>query len=222
MAKLTSAEISLYKQGSSSSIFLRPLSLDGLLLAGGVSIILGQRLSEFWHASHALCSLFLFTLAVPILVANWRLGTDKAHAFTLSLRPVLEAHYGIGLEEGCSHVGISFETKGRFGMKEIFWDIGFLTIGERLAYFGDNRIFDLSRDNIVSARVRPSFNDFGAPRLYIDYREAPQGEVKLLVIQARVGASRTRQFVELQRLRVQIAFLPDGVTGHLLGLPGKA
>jgi len=122
-----------------------------------------------------------------------------------SIKPAIEERYGVALD-GFSHVGVSPNKDAKSYAGDSSWDIGFLAVGDRFVYYGDQCWFTLSRDQIIQYRIvgRPG----ASPRLLIAYTWPTWEGTRWINIEARDAHSRTDQYLTLQRLQNQIAIMP--------------
>ncbi|HTQ11551.1 MAG TPA: hypothetical protein VMI31_15925 [Fimbriimonadaceae bacterium] len=150
----------------------------------------------------------LISGGLAVIVSSLRWSIRMMAKAGAAIRPKLEERFGQSFE-GFTHVGISPHKKPGIYAGDSSWDIGFVSIGENLSYFGDQCWFTLSRDQILSHRL--SCATVASPRLLIEYTWPSWEGTRWMNIEARDALGRTDQFLVLQRLANQIAIMPGRV-----------
>ena len=142
-------------------------------------------------------------LGLAYYSARWSLKLQSRVGSTI--RPKLEERFGRSFED-FTHVGVSPNKDAKTYAGDTSWDIGFVSVDDRLAYFGDQCWFSLARDQILRYKlVAPAGNP---PRLQIEYVWPGWEGARWINFEARDALSRTGQFLALQRLANRIAIMP--------------
>jgi hypothetical protein len=218
MAKLEVAEGCLYNKGVRARIRAHlPITAIGVMIQMAVMFTDSQKFS---HALSRTILVAVICIAIELIRFYSRWVRRNLCNLGRNMREKLELRHRCVLSDAV-HVGIAPGTKAVQYDADYSWDVGFLSVSDRVTYYGDQASFSLDTEQIRQVRVVRPFALSFQPRLQIQFAvQSQNGEVlHWLTIEDRESRSVTSQYATLQHLRSQIYLMPRLALTPALGMP---